>query len=482
MDNSETKLRKSETFTAEEVRKLLGLNDDYSNSSSSSSSDCENDTSSDVSFHTNAYEDKCSDEETIPPSPKRVKIIKNGKGNDTGKNESGQWHNICTSTSTSTQHNPVDCFTQECDTSGSNHLHTSPHDPLPNPTQLQYSETQYPANSNHVEQRNEENTNVHNIIPNPILTIDLGILPQHGTNVQIIQIPLQTDVGNCQSFTQNNTTGLPQSHTSPSFEEQVAVQNEDTPGRNHHEYDSSSDNDDPNDYYEVQREVVPTQTPRQFTPIVNYPRDQILDCDVQDGWEKIEPDIIPDHCQFTGSESLNMSTESRLPEDFFNDIFDERMFTIMAEETNKYARQKIRQIMQGRDHFQQIDHYTHRKHARLGTWKDINASDIKIFIAHLLVMSSVHKKALHNYWSTQTLSRTPFFGQYIGRNKFQDILWNLHVCDTTNNPPPGSANHDPLAKVRPLLEMCQMNFRLRYTPGSTISLDESTMAFKGRVR
>ena len=73
MDNCERKLGKSETITAEEVRKFLGLNDDYSNSSSSSSSDCENDTSSDVSFNTNGYKDKSSDEEITPPSPKRVK-------------------------------------------------------------------------------------------------------------------------------------------------------------------------------------------------------------------------------------------------------------------------------------------------------------------------------------------------------------------------------------------------------------------------
>ena len=138
--------------------------------------------------------------------------------------------------------------------------------------------------------------------------------------------------------------------------------------------------------------------------------------------------------------------------------------------------------MQGHDHFQQMDHHSHRQHARLGTWKDLNSWDTKIFTAHLLVMSSVHKPALHNYWSTKTLSHTPFFGQYISRNKFQDISWNLHVSDTTNNPPPGSPNHDPLAKVRPLLEMCQANFRLCYTPGVTISLDESTMAFKGCAR
>ena len=117
-----------------------------------------------------------------------------------------------------------------------------------------------------------------------------------------------------------------------------------------------------------------------------------------------------------------MSTDSQLPEDFFNDIFDDRMFTIMAEETNNYAQKKICEIMQGRDHFQQIDHHSHRQHARLRTWRDINASNIKIFIGHLLVMSSIHKTALHNYWSTTTLSCTSFFGQYIGRNKFQDIL------------------------------------------------------------
>ena len=42
--------------------------------------------------------------------------------------------------------------------------------------------------------------------------------------------------------------------------------------------------------------------------------------------------------------------------------------------------------------------------------------------------------------------------------------------------------HDLLVKVCPLLEMCQTNFCLRYTPARYISLDESTMTFKGRVK
>ena len=50
------------------------------------------------------------------------------------------------------------------------------------------------------------------------------------------------------------------------------------------------------------------------------------------------------------------------------------------------------------------------------------------------------------------------------------------------NPPPGLPNHDPLAKVRPLVTMCQDNFKLTYKPGENISIDESTLTYKGRVK
>ena len=116
------------------------------------------------------------------------------------------------------------------------------------------------------------------------------------------------------------------------------------------------------------------------------------------------------------------------------------MFTIIAEDTNNYAHQQIARIVGGRDKIQQLEHYSHKRHARLGTWRDINEADIKIIITHILIMSSVRKPALHNYWSRNTLSRTPFFWTYLSRNKFQDILWNLHVADTNNNQDPGMPN------------------------------------------
>ena len=142
---------------------------------------------------------------------------------------------------------------------------------------------------------------------------------------------------------------------------------------------------------------------------------------------------MPDHDTFTDTQDLNISTNSCEPEDFFNDIFEDRMFTLMAEDTNNYAYQNIHQILQGQDHFKQIDHHSQCQHARLGTWRDVNSSDIKIFIAHLLVMNPVHKTTLHYYWTIKTLSCTPFLGQNIGNNKLKTYCGMFVTPHTTHH-------------------------------------------------
>ena len=88
------------------------------------------------------------------------------------------------------------------------------------------------------------------------------------------------------------------------------------------------------------------------TPISNYSRDTELEDDVLNGWMRVENDQVPDHGPFTEVEGLNFSTESRKPEDFFNQLFDQSMYTIMAQQTNAYAHDKIRDVLQGRDQFQ----------------------------------------------------------------------------------------------------------------------------------
>lgn len=529
MDGSNPK--RGKTFTAEQVRHYLGLDNDYDDDCSSSSSDNNSQEDSTLDSTSTSLSDinvSESDNETIiPPSPKRIKSYNSKRTSEKIVRSTCILAGL-SSTCTKQEHGKPSCTVRRiCRTPGTNPspspvtLHTTPHtaaetdthlnrtgnhdkqksvhvlaqemQPRSDPTNT-VSDTFIHSSSNGKEENHSTctgtSTEQNNLTYSRNTSIELQPVPEHVFTIQLDIPPL-----NPESIVTDNTSpiNLPEQVPSQSCQHQSTVndnppENEtNLPPESPIQYQLANDNylsdiEDQHEYYEVEIEPTPPDITDLYTPITNYSRDQVNEVDVANGWEKIEPDIIPDYGPFTGIQGINMDGHSREPEDFFNNLFEERMFTIMAEETNSYARRKIREIMAGRDHAQQMDHYSHRQHARLGHWKDLNPSDMKIFTAHLLIMSSVHKPALHNYWSTQTLSRTPFFGQYIGRNKFQEILWNLHVSDSKDNPPPGSPNHDPLAKVRPLLEMCQTNFKLRYTPGKHISLDESTMAFKGRVR
>ena len=68
--------------------------------------------------------------------------------------------------------------------------------------------------------------------------------------------------------------------------------------------------------------------------------------------------------------------------------------------------------------------------------------------------------------------KTPSFGTYIGRNTFQAILSNLQVSDSTLDLPYDHIHHDPLYKVRPILNMIDRTFVQSYKSGRDLSFEE----------
>ena len=60
----------------------------------------------------------------------------------------------------------------------------------------------------------------------------------------------------------------------------------------------------------------------ELTPISNFSRETELE-GLLNGWRKVENDEVPDHDPFSDIEGLNFSMESRKPENFFKQIFDD---------------------------------------------------------------------------------------------------------------------------------------------------------------
>ena len=110
------------------------------------------------------------------------------------------------------------------------------------------------------------------------------------------------------------------------------------------------------------------------------------------------------------------------------------------------------------DPIELLDRPGYQRHHRLYNWTDVNASDIKIFLAHVIAVALVRKLMISKYWRCNSTCSTPFFSIHLTRPQFERILVNLHVNNNTR------ANTDPLCKIRPVVGMVDRNFLHVYTP------------------
>ena len=247
---------------------------------------------------------------------------------------------------------------------------------------------------------------------------------------------------------------------------------------------SDSSDMDVDDYYVI--EDANESDSSKYVPCINYANDKIYPEDVKNSWVRLGQDTGPSNIyRFEGSCHNYLNLNNYTPGAVFNEFFEGKMWTILSENTNKYVHTKLREAKDkgDKDPIELLSEGADQNPcAQLNKWEDTSLDEMKVFETHLIVMGILKKNSLEQYWSRDSILNTPFFGHYMSRNHFQNILWNLHVSNPDEtNPLKGEADHDPLFLVRSMVDMMQRNFHSKYRPGKELSLDESTCPFKGRV-
>ena len=262
--------------------------------------------------------------------------------------------------------------------------------------------------------------------------------------------------------------------TSPSIENLPTDESDysDEGDFNFYEIDTDSDEEELPMYPITNLDI--THFENDLPELVPYDQDDIVS-----DWNHEILDSGPQSGPFLGHTETNINDPDGKPEVFFNGMFDDRMWTILSEATNTYARSKCQS--RGGNRCMDPAHPDYKKHCRLNSWVDTTPSDIKLFIAHILLMGLVKKPDLEKYWNTKSKTNIPFFGQYMSRNCFQSVLWNFHVHDDSQNPLRGRPGHDALCKIRPFVDMLERNFMYAYKPSKALSFDEACCPFKGRL-
>lgn len=109
-------------------------------------------------------------------------------------------------------------------------------------------------------------------------------------------------------------------------------------------------------------------------------------------------------------------------------------------------------------------------------WKEVDAREMRVFIGVTLMMGIVRKPGVDDYWSTESILRTPYPADCISRNRYKQILKFIrfsdpYLVDKENR----STRLNQFEEM--MLSLCNL-----FIPGQLLSLDESLLLHKGKLK
>ena len=135
-------------------------------------------------------------------------------------------------------------------------------------------------------------------------------------------------------------------------------------------------------------------------PLVNYHDDQDNPEDDINWVKMTEDDVwcVPSLPLLRPGGQHNIISSRQQPENFFDTLFDEAMWTTIVNETNRYAGAKKQQF--GSCPTTSIEHPHYKRFSRLNVWKEITEEELKVFFANILLMGILRKSKIEKYWNT----------------------------------------------------------------------------------
>ena len=118
-------------------------------------------------------------------------------------------------------------------------------------------------------------------------------------------------------------------------------------------------------------------------------------------------------------------------------------------------------------------------------WVDITKEDLHHYLGLVIYMGLVKLDSISEYWARNTIFSVPFPATVMTRDRFRTIAWNLHMSDPEQDQEMdrkrGTAEHDPLFRLKPLMEELQVACSAAYQPTQTIAIDERMVATKAHT-
>ncbi|XP_052010817.1 piggyBac transposable element-derived protein 4-like isoform X1 [Xyrauchen texanus] len=147
----------------------------------------------------------------------------------------------------------------------------------------------------------------------------------------------------------------------------------------------------------------------------------------------------------------------------FKMFITEALVEVLVQETNRHALQLLKEASTA-------------SKGKLAKWVPTDIKEMYTFLVTVLLMGMVKKSSLRDYWSTEPMLQTPFFGTLFSQDRFLLLLRCLNFANSTK-----ADVDDPLFVIRRIFTEITSSFRSVFVPYRDLSVDQSMMNWKGRL-
>uniref|UniRef100_A0A671M944 PiggyBac transposable element-derived protein domain-containing protein n=1 Tax=Sinocyclocheilus anshuiensis TaxID=1608454 RepID=A0A671M944_9TELE len=118
-------------------------------------------------------------------------------------------------------------------------------------------------------------------------------------------------------------------------------------------------------------------------------------------------------------------------------------------------------------------------------WTDVSISELYCYFGLLFYMAMLKLRSIRDYWRQDNLFSVSFPATIMSRDRYRTISWNLHMshpdADQDNDRKRGTAEHDRLFRVRPLMDTIRHACKAIYHPRKNLAVDERMVACKAHT-
>lgn len=185
-----------------------------------------------------------------------------------------------------------------------------------------------------------------------------------------------------------------------------------------------------------------------------------------DVWQRLDtPATEFQHIPFSMNDCGIQIEEEEMPKTvlgYFQLFYSDELLQMIVDNSNANANARL-------------SNFTPKKHSIWNKWANISLKELKAYFGVIFNMAINDKPGIFDYFSTDWVDIMPFFTDVFTRRRFLQIHWILQIST------PAVANANRATKVERLVKHVKEKCLQYFHPGPKIAVDETTVAFKGRV-